>query len=64
MYVYKHTDWDGLKHYMTELKNNFMLSHEDKYVNQQWFEFKTALDIGINKFVPQKTLSSKFRFRG
>ena len=36
-----------------------MEDHESKSVNKLWLDFKTALQKGIDKFVPKKTISSK-----
>ena len=36
-----------------------MEDHESKSVNKLWLDFKIALQEGIDKFVPKKTISSK-----
>ena len=59
MHVYKRTDWASFKSHMAEFKDIFLASHEGKSVDKLWSEFKTALESGIKKYVPQKTLSSK-----
>ena len=36
-----------------------MEDHESKSVNKLWLDLKTALQEGIDKFVPKKTISSR-----
>ena len=59
MSVYKKADWDALSCHMSTFQETFMEDHESKSVNKLWLDFKTALQEGIDKFVPKKTISSK-----
>ena len=59
MSVYKKADWDALSCHMSTFQKAFMEDHESKSVNKLWLDFKTALQEGIDKFVPKKTISSK-----
>ena len=59
MSVYRKADWDALSCHMSTFQETFMGDHESKSVNKLWLRFKTALQEGIDKFVPKKTISSK-----
>ena len=36
-----------------------MMDHETKSLNRLWLDFKNALQDGIDRYVPKKTISSK-----
>ena len=57
--MYKKADWDALSCHMSTFQETFMEDHESKSVNKLWLDFKTALQEGIDKFVPKKTISSQ-----
>ena len=57
--VYKKADWDALSCHMSTFQETFMVDHESKSVNKLWFDFKTAIQEGIDKFFPKKTIISK-----
>ncbi|MEW8544058.1 MAG: reverse transcriptase family protein, partial [Candidatus Thiodiazotropha sp.] len=59
MHVYKRADWEGLDEYMLDFRRSFMEDHESKSLNQLWLGFKTALQSGIDKYVPSKAIRSK-----
>ena len=44
---------------MLSFQNSFLASHEGKSVNLLWEEIKGALQSGIEKYVPQRTVSTK-----
>ncbi|MCG8048052.1 MAG: hypothetical protein JAY75_12610 [Candidatus Thiodiazotropha taylori] len=59
MPVYRKADWNALTEHMLLFRESFMLDHETKSLNRLWLDFKTALQDGIDKHVPKKTISSK-----
>ena len=59
MFMYKKADWEGLENHMHLFQKSFLASHEGKSINLLWEEFKGALHSGIEKHVPQHTISTK-----
>ena len=59
MFVYKKADWEGLESHMHLFQESFLASHEGKSINLLWEDFKVALHSGIEKHVPQHTISTK-----
>ena len=59
MFMYKKADWEGLESHMHLFQESFLASHEGKSINSLWEEFKGALHSGIEKHVPQHTISTK-----
>ena len=59
MSMYKKADWEGFENHMLSFQNSFLASHEGKSVNLLWEEIKGALQSGIEKYVPQRTVSTK-----
>ena len=59
MPVYRKTDWDALSEHMLQFRESFMINHETKSLNRLWLDFKNALQDGIDRYVPKKTISSK-----
>ena len=57
--MFKKADWEGLENHMLLFQKSFLVSHEGKSVNLLWEEFKGALQSGIKKHVPQRTMSTK-----
>ena len=56
---YKKADWEGFENHMLCFQESFLVSHEGKSINLLWDEFKGALQSVIEKFVPQRTVSTK-----
>ena len=59
MFMYKKADWEGLESHMHLFQESFLASHEGKSINLLWEEFEGALHSGIEKHVPQHTISTK-----
>ena len=59
MFMYKKAAWEGLESHMHLFQKSFLASHEGKSINLLWEEFKGALHSGIEKHVPQHTISTK-----
>ena len=57
--MYKKADWEGLESHMHLFQESFLASHVGKSINSLWEEFKGALHSGIEKHVPQHTISAK-----
>ena len=57
--MYKKADWEGFENHMLSFQNSLLASHEGKSVNLLWEEIKGALQSGIEKYVPQRTVSTK-----
>lgn len=57
--VYRKGDWNALTEHMFKYHESFMVDHPTKSLNRLWLDFKTALQDGIDNYVPKKTISSK-----
>ena len=58
-YLYKKADWEGLETHMLEFQKSFMSTCDDKSVNSLWEDFQRALQSGIQRYVPQRSISTK-----
>ena len=59
MFLYKKADWEGLEKHMLAFQMSFLSTCEGRSVNSLWEDFKTALQSGIQQYVPQRSVSSK-----
>ena len=59
MFLYKKADWEGLEKHMLAFQQSFLSTCEGRSVNSLWEDFKTALQSGIQQYVPQRSISSK-----
>ena len=58
--IYRKADWDKLfKSYMALKSTEILCRFQESTVEEIWHALKTALDSGIQQFVPIKKLSSK-----
>ena len=59
VFMYKRADFDGLNDYMHKASNSFFASNPDeKFINENWQNFKQALQEGINIYIPQRSSNS------
>ena len=58
IYMYKKADWEGLENHLLSFQKSFLASCEGKSVNLLWEQFRAALQTGIGKYVPQRTVST------
>ena len=59
MSMYKKADWEGFENHILSSQKSFLASREVKSINLLWEELKGALQSGIVKNVPQRTVSTK-----
>ena len=59
VHLYRKAELVSLRAYITEFCNSFVLRYEGKSVEALWLEFKKALNIGIQKFIPSKHAGQK-----
>ena len=52
MSLYKKADWEGLEKHMLAFQRPFLSTCEGRSVNSLWEDFKTALQSGIQQYVP------------
>ncbi|MES9994057.1 MAG: reverse transcriptase family protein, partial [Candidatus Thiodiazotropha sp.] len=57
--LYRKTDWQGFRKYISVFASDFMLNYRNKNVEDLWNSFKTAISRGILKFVPIKRFGAK-----
>ncbi|MCG8048091.1 MAG: hypothetical protein JAY66_20795 [Candidatus Thiodiazotropha taylori] len=57
--MYSKADWEGLENHLLSFQESFLASCEGKSVNLLWEQFRDALQVGIEKYVPQRTVSTK-----
>ena len=58
-FLYRRADWVSFKMYMQSYCDSFLSSYCGKSVETMWFEFKEALNSGIEKFIPSKFIENK-----
>ena len=59
MFLYKKADWVGLEKHILAFQRSFLSTCEGRSVNSLWEDFKTALQSGIQQYVPQRSISTK-----
>ena len=57
--IYRKADWDKFKSFMASKCTEILCRFQKSTVEEIWNALKTALDSGIQQFVPIKKLSSK-----
>ena len=57
--LYRKADWVGFKSFMQVKVSEILASFQESTVEEIWNAFKTALNSGIEKFIPIKKLSTK-----
>ena len=57
--LYRKTDWDSFRTFMASKTSEILGSFQESTVEEIWNALKTALDSGIQQFIPIKKLSSK-----
>ena len=57
--IYRKTDWDKFKSYTVSKSTEILCRFQERTVEEIWNALKTAIDSGIQQFVPIKKLSSK-----
>ena len=57
--LYRKIDWDSFRTFMASKSSEILCSFQESTVEEIWNALKTALDSGIQKFIPIKKLSSK-----
>ena len=58
-YLFRKADWVEFKTCMKSFCDSFMFPLEGKTVEVLWCNFKEALNLGINKFIPSRFVGSK-----
>ena len=57
--LYRKTDWDSFRTFMASKYSEILDSFQESTVEEIWNALKTALDSGIQQFIPIKKLCSK-----
>ena len=57
--IYRKADWDCFKSYMATKSSEILCRFQASTVEEIWNALKTALDYGIQQFIPIKKISSK-----
>ena len=57
--LYRKTDWDSFRIFMASKTSEILGSFQESTIEEIWNALKTALDSGIQQFIPIKKLSSK-----
>ena len=57
--IYRKADWDSFKSYMATKSSENFCRFQESTVEEIWNALKTALDSGIQQFIPIKKISSK-----